>query len=131
MADQIVAAVPTLKTIIYYGDTSENDLNKLQDKIKNTKILSLEQVRTLGAEHPVDPTPPVSSDICCIMYTSGSTGNPKGVVILHSNLIACAAGGVDVVTGHIEGGKDSYLAFLPLAHILELLSILTICHTHT
>ena len=51
---------------------------------------------------------------------SGSTGKPKGVIINHSQVVAgCAS--ADVGFG-IREGEEVYLAYLPLAHIMELMA---------
>ncbi len=46
----------------------------------------------LGKEHPVTKEQmgegPKSEDLFCIMYTSGSTGDPKGVLLTHGNMVA-------------------------------------------
>ena len=51
------------------------------------------------------------------MYTSGSTGMPKGVMISHSNMIS-AVGGIGKLFEVQQ--DDSYLSYLPLAHVLAL-----------
>jgi long-chain acyl-CoA synthetase len=78
-------------------------------------------LRELGREQPAEVAEsrtPSGDDVACIMYTSGTTGPPKGVILKHSNLIA-AIGSVITLVGHHLKPDDSYLAFLPLAHILE------------
>ena len=42
-------------------------------------------------QKPVEPTPPKPSSIAVIMYTSGSTGDPKGVMVSQANLLAMMA----------------------------------------
>lgn len=55
------------------------------------------------------------------MYTSGTTGLPKGVTISHANVIACVAGIEHRMPSvNIDGPGDVYLAYMPLAHIMEL-----------
>ncbi|KAL6968665.1 Long-chain-fatty-acid--CoA ligase 2 (Long-chain acyl-CoA synthetase 2) (Fatty acid activator 2) [Sarracenia purpurea var. burkii] len=55
------------------------------------------------------------------MYTSGTSGDPKGVIITHENIITCIRG-VDVMLDQFEDKMtvdDVYISFLPLAHILD------------
>ena len=126
---RIIPLCKTLKHIIYspsMNGLSEKEtsdvLQSIQESFPSIYFYSLHQLKELGSDHPCEPVPPTSQDLCCIMYTSGSTGNPKGVMLTHGNVIASVAG------GHVLLGKliaqDSYLAYLPLAHVLEFFSTL-------
>lgn len=55
-------------------------------------------------------------DVATIIYTSGTSGEPKGVMLTHRNILA----NLSVITTAIElSDKDSFLSFLPLAHVYE------------
>lgn len=117
-ADQI----PTLKYVIYV-DSYKNDDNFTSP----FKVISFEEVEELGKKSDlIKPISPKSDSTAIIMYTSGSTGNPKGVQVLHKNMVAAIASFQDVLE---DMSKDTHLAYLPLAHIFELtveLGILTL-----
>jgi long-chain acyl-CoA synthetase len=55
-------------------------------------------------------------DTATILYTSGTTGDPKGVVLTHNNLFSNANALTKVI--HIDE-RDTTLSFLPLSHILQ------------
>jgi len=63
---------------------------------------------------------PDKKDIAVIMYTSGSTGTPKGVLIKHENIVAAMTGQKERVFPMVDIDNHIYIAYLPLAHILEL-----------
>jgi long-chain acyl-CoA synthetase len=66
-----------------------------------------------GGSTPVDPMPPESSDVAAYLYTSGTTGKPKGVLLTHSNICSNISSIVQMFD--FEPDERS-LAFLPWAH---------------
>ncbi|KAG5539550.1 hypothetical protein RHGRI_019925 [Rhododendron griersonianum] len=61
------------------------------------------------------------SDICTIMYTSGTTGDPKGVMISNNSIVTLIAGVKCLLESANEALRveDVYLSYLPLAHIFD------------
>lgn len=96
-------------------------VDKILEIRPDIKIVSLDDAYNLGKESSDIPAnPPSPSDLSCIMYTSGSTGDPKGVVLTHENILAGVAGVSFIIDRSVVNEKDRILAFLPLAHIFEL-----------
>jgi len=116
---KVLDKTPTVEFIVYDGKPKADVLEKFK-KIRDgaLRLIHVDDLEKLGKEHPHEPTPPKYEDIACIMYTSGTTGAPKGVVITHSNLVA-TVGSIYTLLGRWLQQEDSFLAFLPLAHILE------------
>ncbi|KAM4021134.1 long-chain-fatty-acid--CoA ligase 4 isoform 1-T2 [Anomaloglossus baeobatrachus] len=113
----VLSQVTNIKHIIHVG---KKNINK-SEYPANLEVHNIEEVEDLGAkpenlQNP--PCRPSPTDLAVVMYTSGSTGIPKGVMMVHGNLIAGMCGQCERIPG--LGPKDTYIGYLPLAHVLEM-----------
>lgn len=69
---------------------------------------------TLGGQHPTPALRPRPQDVAEIVYTSGTTGTPKGVRLTHSNIVSNVEAVIEVVPFSAD---DRSLSFLPWAHV--------------
>ncbi|KAJ8983773.1 hypothetical protein NQ317_000333 [Molorchus minor] len=83
---KILALTPRVKTIIYMEDQLKT-LENTNGYKEGVDIIKFVDVLKKGAECTLESCPPNTNDTAIIMYTSGSTGVPKGVILLHKNLI--------------------------------------------
>ena len=70
------------------------------------------------AGEPGEPVQPNPSDIAFIQYSSGSTGDPKGVMLTHRNLTINTA---QLAAGAGYTDRDSVLSWMPLSHDMGLI----------
>ncbi|UJR20379.1 hypothetical protein I4U23_023510 [Adineta vaga] len=122
--DKTIDHTPRVSHVIYFPSLVKTQTINIPKDKNNKQFLSLHQLEEQGrnAEIPDDilQKRPEKTDIAVIMYTSGSTGTPKGVLITHENIIAAMTGQQERVFSMVNADRDIYIAYLPLAHILEL-----------
>ena len=114
---EVRAKVPGLRRIIVF------DMEGLHD-LSDPQIISLEALRALGREydaaHPGEWERRIGlrkpEDLAILVYTSGTTGKPKGAMISHQNIVVTCEG---YQAGFPQGERDERMAFLPLCHIAE------------
>ncbi|XP_037328253.2 long-chain-fatty-acid--CoA ligase 1a isoform X2 [Pungitius pungitius] len=83
-------------------------------------ILSLKNFEALGKANLREPVPPTPEDLALICFTSGTTGNPKGGMLTHGNVISNTAGFIRMTEGILKPtNTDVHISFLPLAHMFE------------
>ena len=107
------------KFIIIDGQASQ-----FTDESLNDKVLTLDELMQIGAEGLTEEhiksmktigMALVEDDLASILYTSGTTGIPKGVMLCHRNFISNARNSNDRLHGYTY--YDNILVFLPLSHV--------------
>lgn len=110
--------VPTLEKIVVF-DTAGVD-------VKREDIISFETLIAQGRKaHETDPDrfeqlsgAVAPDDLASIVYTSGTTGLPKGAMITHNNIMAVIRS-LNKMTPRFADDTDQTVPFLPLSHVFE------------
>jgi long-chain acyl-CoA synthetase len=115
---EIAAKAPSVKEIYTFDkvEGAKNWTEVLDLGKKNPKAAEVEAMK-----EAVKPT-----DLLTILYTSGTTGNPKGVMLSHDNLLSNAYACEKALPNDIKM-KESWkvLSFLPLNHVYERMLVTT------
>ena len=114
---EVRSQLPLLKTIVVF------DMEGLSN-IQDDNIISLEQLKKLGRDYLKNNPNAIEQrvaqvqpdDLAILVYTSGTTGRPKGAMHLHKGLVYSAIG-YNVLLAQYE--SDERMCFLPLCHIAE------------
>ncbi|XP_008933528.1 PREDICTED: long-chain-fatty-acid--CoA ligase 1 [Merops nubicus] len=94
------------------------------------EVFSMKEIEELGRAHRQKPMPPKPEDLAVICFTSGTTGNPKGAMITHENIVSNASAFVKTTEKTFMPSSDDVLiSFLPLAHMFErIVECVILCH---
>jgi long-chain acyl-CoA synthetase len=80
------------------------------------RLILWEDALKMGASVP--PVPSTPDSIFSIVYTSGTTGEPKGAILTHRNAVGACDGGRN--TPQFNGWADVvHMSYMPLAHVFE------------
>lgn len=112
-------ATECLRTIVSFGKVTPEQKQEVEKF--GLAIYSWDEFLQVGQNQSFDLPLKKRSDICTIMYTSGTTGDPKGVLISNEGIITLLAGVKRLLESVNEQltEKDVYISYLPLAHIFD------------
>ncbi|KFK31882.1 hypothetical protein AALP_AA6G171000 [Arabis alpina] len=108
-----------MKTVVSFGGVKSEQ--KEEAEKLGLVIHSWDEFLKLGEGKQYDFPVKKKSDICTIMYTSGTTGDPKGVLISNESIVTITTGVMHFLENVNEtlSEKDVYISYLPLAHVFD------------
>ena len=108
---EIKDKLPLLKSI-FYDDPRGLDNYQKTDALALDNILNLDNEADISLDEDIDTT--TKDDISIMLYTSGTTGRPKGVLLSYYNIIS-----VTSVACELENTSfnDEVVAYLPMAWV--------------
>lgn len=107
--------VTSLQRVVCFHSTPEGDEGDNKSRVISLSDWLPEAKSGLESKLEVIDLQPDS--LATIVYTSGTTGRPKGVMLTHNNIISDVVGLV-IACPEIDG-DDLFLSFLPLSHMFE------------
>ena len=118
----IADSLPAMKSVVSISGDSEPAFN-----LPGASVQDIEELAMSGRTLPeLKIQAERQENLAVIMYTSGTTGAPKGVMLSHGNILAAVGGLAEALLADPNfslaamPANPSYLAFLPSAHIFEL-----------
>ncbi len=110
---QIRASLPDMRMVITFAELSVagSDATMLELEARGEELENAESLASYRAG-ALEVRP---DDLATIVYTSGTTGNPKGVMLTHDNLFSNVSGAQEV----LQFKNDISLSILPLSHVFE------------
>ncbi|XP_025024245.1 long-chain-fatty-acid--CoA ligase 6 [Python bivittatus] len=120
--------IPGLKSVILM-DPFEKDLKERGQRC-GVQIQAMQEVEDCGRECWHVPVPPQPEDLSIVCFTSGTTGNPKGAMLTHGNVVADFSGFLKVTESQWSPTyEDVHISYLPLAHMFErMVQSVVYCH---
>ncbi|XP_071384616.1 long-chain-fatty-acid--CoA ligase 1-like isoform X3 [Centroberyx affinis] len=108
----------SVKTIVLMETPSADLVNR--GRQAGIHILSLEEMEAIGKANHQQPVAPRPEDMAVICFTSGTTGNPKGAMLTHGNLVSNCSAFIRITESYAQTtSEDVMMSFLPLAHMFE------------
>ncbi|KIM57625.1 hypothetical protein SCLCIDRAFT_1219315 [Scleroderma citrinum Foug A] len=122
---RLSAKIPSLKVIVSFDSLDDGVRSVLSSWAESLgiRIMHLSEVEHYGEEYLIEPFAASPDQIANLCYTSGTTNNPKGVILTHGNLASAV---YSLMFGAHFPTSCCLISYLPLAHIYERIIELTI-----
>jgi long-chain acyl-CoA synthetase len=114
VAEQAVGAAPRLRDVVTFFDTPAG-------RLLQTRVSDFASLRRTGSDivsrQAQKPLPQIDpQDVATVVYTSGTTGEPKGAMLTHTNIASNALTANKMFS---INASDVFVSYLPLCHTME------------